>query len=154
DGRYINGGVGQLQPNRWKPFVQWMAEQGVAEDLTDEKYLDPAVFQENQARISQKVHDFIGTLTAEEAMVGARARAGMPWGALRAPGDLLADEPSRSRGFFLEVEHPELGQTFTYPGAGAVFTASPQRIYRRAPLLGEDNAAVFGALGVSEAEQA
>lgn len=151
DGRYVNGGAGQLQPNRWKPFVQWMDEKGMADDLTDPKYLDAAVFQENQARIAQQVRDFVATLTAEEAMKGAQEIAGMPWGAIRAPDDLLDDEHFRDRGFFPEVEHPELGKSFTYPGASAVYPRSPWRIYRRAPLLGEDNATVLGTVGVDAA---
>ena len=78
----------------------------------------------------------------------------MPWGVVRATDDWIDDEHFRSRGFFQEIEHPELARTFTYPGAGAVFTRSPQRISRRAPLLGEDNAAVYGRLGIGEAELA
>ena len=75
DGRYVNGGAGQLQANRWKPFVEWMAEKGMAEDFADPKYLEPAVFQENQQRIADKVKEFVGTLTADEAMTGAQERA-------------------------------------------------------------------------------
>ena len=40
---------------------------------------------------------------------------------------------------------------FTYPGAAAIYGSSPWRIYRRAPLLGEDNAAVYGEIGVDTA---
>ena len=43
----------------------------------------------------------------------------------------------------MEVEHPEIGRTVTYPGAAAIYTASPWQISRRAPLLGEHNAEVF-----------
>ena len=90
----------------------------------------------------------------EVAFKAAQEIAGMPWGIVRATDDLLDDEHFRERGFFLEVEHPELGETFTYPGAGAVFSASPQRIYRRAPLIGEDNATVYASIGVDAARLA
>ena len=148
DGRFVNGGAGQLQANRWKPFVQWMEEKGMGEDFADPKYLEPAVFQENQQRIASHIREFVGTLSADEAMKGAQERAGMPWGTVRAPDDLLEDDHFRARGFFPEVEHPELGESFTYLGAASIFSASPWRIYRRAPLVGEDNAAVYGELGL------
>jgi crotonobetainyl-CoA:carnitine CoA-transferase CaiB-like acyl-CoA transferase len=151
DGRYVNGGAGQLQPNRWKPFVEWMASKGMADDLTDPKYLEPAVFQENQQRIAQKIREFVGTLSADEAMTGAQELAGMPWGAVRAPDDLLDDDHFAARGFFPSVEHPELGKSFTYPGAAAIYPRSPWRIYRRAPLLGEDTADVLAEVGVDAA---
>ena len=151
DLRYVNGGAGQLQANRWKPFVEWMAEKGMAEDFADPKYLEPAVFQENQQRIADKVKEFVGTLTADEAMTGAQERAGMPWGAVRSPDDLLEDEHFASRGFFPTVEHPELGQSFTYPGPASLYPRSPWRIYRRAPLVGEDTAEVLAAVGVGVA---
>jgi crotonobetainyl-CoA:carnitine CoA-transferase CaiB-like acyl-CoA transferase len=52
------------------------------------------------------------------------------------------------------VEHPEIGRTFTYPGAHAIYNASPWQIYRRAPLIGEHNLEVYGELGLSPLEVA
>ena len=42
-------------------------------------------------------------------------------------------------------EHPELGRSFRYPGAPYALPASPWRISRRAPMLGEHDAEVFGS---------
>jgi crotonobetainyl-CoA:carnitine CoA-transferase CaiB-like acyl-CoA transferase len=42
-----------------------------------------------------------------------------------------------------EVEHPELGRSFVYPGEAAIFSGSPWRISRRAPLIGEHNVEIF-----------
>ena len=73
----------------------------------------------------------------------------MTWGAVRQPEDWLTDPHAAARGFFVQVDHPELGRTVTYPGAPYKFTESPWALRRRAPLLGEDNAEVYGALGFS-----
>ena len=55
----------------------------------------------------------------------------------------------------MEVEHPELGKTFTYPGPGSVYNGSPWRISRRAPLVGEHNEEILcGELGLSKGELA
>ena len=56
---------------------------------------------------------------------------------MRAPEALLDDEQLTARGFFVEVEHPELGRRFLYPGAPYLFNGTPWRAYRRPPLLGE-----------------
>ncbi|MNC95140.1 Succinyl-CoA:(R)-benzylsuccinate CoA-transferase subunit BbsF [compost metagenome] len=72
---------------------------------------------------------------------------------MRAPEELLADEHLHDRGFWKEVEHPELGRSFVYPGAAAIYNGTPWQISRRAPLIGEHNAEIFcDELGLSRRE--
>ena len=59
---------------------------------------------------------------------------------VNAPEELLQDEQLLARNFYQQVEHPELGTSFTYPGPPYLWSETPWRIRRRAPLLGEDNA--------------
>ena len=152
DGRYMNMGGGLS--SSFRAFVTVMADAGMAGDLEDIKYLDPEVMQENTNHIRGVIADFVKTVPAELAFTAAQEIAGMPWGIVRAPDDLLDDDHFRERGFFIEVDHPELGKSFEYPGAGAIYSDSPQTIYRRAPLLGEDNEAVYGSIGVDAARLA
>ena len=57
------------------------------------------------------------------------------------------------RGFWKQVEHPELGRSFVYPGEAAIYNGSPWRISRRAPLIGEHNTEIFcEELGLSRGE--
>ncbi|MBM4406449.1 MAG: hypothetical protein FJ039_09780 [Chloroflexi bacterium] len=77
-------------------------------------------------------------------------RIGFPWTIVRASSDLLNDPHFKARKFFVQVPHPELGKRFTYPGAPYAMRGTPWRIRRRAPLLGEDNIAVYHReLGIS-----
>ena len=65
----------------------------------------------------------------------------------------MEDGHLNDRGFWTPVEHPELGETFTYPGPAGIYNGSPWRISRRAPLVGEHNAEVLcGELGLTSAE--
>jgi crotonobetainyl-CoA:carnitine CoA-transferase CaiB-like acyl-CoA transferase len=76
-----------------------------------------------------------------------------PWGAIRTMGEIVGDPHLDDRNFFVPVEHPELGKEFTYPGPAAIYNASPWRISRRAPLIGEHNDEVLGGeLGLSKGE--
>ena len=43
----------------------------------------------------------------------------------------------------VKVEHPEVEASFNHPGAPCKFEASPWQIKRRAPMLEEDNEAVY-----------
>jgi crotonobetainyl-CoA:carnitine CoA-transferase CaiB-like acyl-CoA transferase len=43
----------------------------------------------------------------------------------------------------VEVEHPEFGRSYTYPGLPYIFHGTPGRVRNRAPLLGEHNYQVY-----------
>ena len=74
---------------------------------------------------------------------------------MRAPEALLDDAHLHDRGFWKQVEHPELSRSFVYPGEAAIYNGSPWRISRRAPLIGEHNTEIFcDELGVSRNELA
>ena len=68
------------------------------------------------------------------------------------PRDLAENSQLAAREFWQEVEHPELGDTITYPGAFLEATETPCGIRQRAPLIGEHNDEVYKELGVSEGE--
>ena len=144
DGRFVNsGGIARFTPERFTIYVDWMREFGLAEDLTDEKYRDQAVIIAERQHILDVIERFYANMTQEDIYHGAQER-GFPTGAIRAVEDNLADPHWSDRGFWVEVEHPELGRRITYPGAASIYNASPWQIYRRAPLLGEHNQAVLG----------
>jgi crotonobetainyl-CoA:carnitine CoA-transferase CaiB-like acyl-CoA transferase len=132
-----------------------MDHYGMADDLKDPKYQDPAVIAANASHIIDEVlANFIASLPAEEVYHAAQRR-GFTWGAVRTPEAVLEDPHLQDRGFWKQVEHPELGRSFTYPGEVAIYSNSPWQISRRAPLIGEHNAEIFCAeLGLSKGEMA
>ena len=156
DDKFINVFAVFTSLNQWKILVDWMDSEGMAEDLTDEKYLDMAKMRarsgEEVERAFEVVKRFIASHTAEEIYRGAQQRK-FPWGIIRSPDENL-DDPHfyEDRGLFAEVEHPELGETYTYVGRPYVFSKTPWRTFR-SPLLGEHNEAVYGrGLSLSDAE--
>jgi len=68
----------------------------------------------------------------------------------------LAENPHlAAREAWENVEHPELGDAITYPGAWAKLTETPLKLRRRAPLIGEHNEDIYEKeLGLSKAEMA
>jgi benzylsuccinate CoA-transferase BbsE subunit len=151
DGGYVNFGAGRLNPNTLKVWAEWMDSHGIEHDLNDPKYLEPEAIQENQAHINEVVENFFASITREEAYQEGQER-GFLIGAVRAPEDNLDDLHWQDRGFWVEVEHPELGKSFTYPGGSAIFPKSPWEISRRAPLIGEHNEELYRELGVDQPE--
>src|SRR5262249_43388991 len=82
-------------------------------------------------------------LTAKEFFVQAQQR-GLLSGVVYSAEEALADEHVREIGYPIEVEHAELGRTFTYPGVPFKGANIPTTI-RRAPMVGEHTDDVLGA---------
>ncbi len=151
DGIYVCALVaGRLNPRYIGELADLLDSNGMAGDLRDPKYQDPAFIAANTPHIiDDLVAGFIASLPAEEVYHAAQER-GFTWGAVRAPEALLDDAHLHDRGFWKQVEHPELGRSFIYPGEAAIYSGSPWRIFRRAPLIGEHNTEIFcDELGLS-----
>jgi crotonobetainyl-CoA:carnitine CoA-transferase CaiB-like acyl-CoA transferase len=154
DGTYVCALVaGRLNPRYVRELADLLDSYGMAGDLKEPQYQDPSVIAANTSHIiDDLVANFIASLPAEEVYHAAQER-GFTWGAVRSPDQLLDDGHLHDRGFWKEVEHPELGRSFTYPGEAAIYNGSPWRISRRAPLIGEHNTEIFcDELGLSRAE--
>jgi benzylsuccinate CoA-transferase BbsE subunit len=154
DGDYVCALVGgRLIPRYITELADLLDTNGMAGDLRDPKYQDQAVITANTAHIiDDLVAGFIASLPAEQVYHAAQER-GFTWGAVRAPEQLLDDPHLHDRGFWKEVEHPEIGRSVVYPGEAAIYNGSPWAISRRAPLIGEHNAEIFcDELGLSRGE--
>ncbi|MEE8434236.1 MAG: CoA transferase, partial [bacterium] len=80
-------------------------------------------------------------------------RRGIECGPINTIPEAFDDPQLKSRGYWIDVEHREMGRSFKYPGAPYRLTETPWSVRRRAPLIGEDNAAIFGGeLGLSSEE--
>ena len=152
DGKWININriASRMEPPRLRLLAEWMDAHGLAQDLLDEKYQGPQTIQDEINHINDAVENFFANITQEEAYHGGQA-LGFPWGAVQAMEDVEMDPGLIERGFFREVEHPELNKSFNYPGPAAIYSTLSWEISRRAPLMGEHNEEVLGReLGLSK----
>jgi len=78
---------------------------------------------------------------------------GLVIGLVQSPEQVVNSPHLAERGFFVELDHPEVG-TLKYPGPGFFFDgANLMQTTRAAPRLGEHNAQVYcGRLGLSNEE--
>jgi benzylsuccinate CoA-transferase BbsE subunit len=129
---------------QWDSVVAWMDAAGMAEDLGEERFKDPAYRREAEVfhHIDDVFQRFIVRFTREEAVDTAQ-RMGMWSGAVYTVEDMLRDPQLEARDFFVEVEHENFGRSFTYPGPPFVMSETPVRRPTRAPLLGEHNAEIY-----------
>jgi crotonobetainyl-CoA:carnitine CoA-transferase CaiB-like acyl-CoA transferase len=160
DGRYLSTGGPVRSPEQWQGMLALLDEAGVAGDLKNY----PTAPNRNAAVAGDKAQmEQLQKLAAAQEALAAKTNAydlflkcqkiNLQWGVIYYPEDVLTDPHFVARGFPVQVSHPELGKTFTYPGAPIRFTKTPWRIGRRAPLLGEDNTEVYrNFLGLEEGE--
>ncbi len=145
----ISGGAAGARVSQ--ATVRWMDEEGMADEFLKTfnwEALDMVkVTQETVDAIEERVNRFFMTHTAAELYEGAKKRRIMLY-PVTTPKDLAENTHLAARGFWEEVEHPELGTIITYPGAFVRATETPCNIRRRAPLIGEHNEEVYGELGL------
>ncbi|MFT6581744.1 MAG: crotonobetainyl-CoA:carnitine CoA-transferase CaiB-like acyl-CoA transferase [Alphaproteobacteria bacterium] len=154
DGRYVNAQGSRVPLRKFPDLVEWIDGYGMAEDLADAKYATAQGFTEYAAHIDVVIEKFAAVITRDELVHGGQARQ-FNWGAVCSPDELIDDGHMADRGFWVTVDHPELGRQFTYPGSAAIHNGSPWRISRRAPMVGEHNGEVFsGELGIDKDELA
>jgi benzylsuccinate CoA-transferase BbsE subunit len=75
-------------------------------------------------------------------------RRHIPLAAINTPADLLDSVQLAEREYFVSVAHPALEASMVMPGAPYKLAATPWRLTRPAPSIGEHNAQVYGALGL------
>ncbi len=137
------------------PLVAWMDEEGMAPDFL--RAIDWAAFDYSTAtreevdRIADAVSRFFLTHTKVELWEGGVKRRCVVY-PVASPSEVLENVQLNAREFWVKVEHPELHDTITYPGACIRSSEAPQRQWRRAPLIGEHNVEVFEELGLSREE--
>jgi len=158
DGRYVNTGVPPRTPAEFKRMYDWVKELGLVDEFPEAVFLEMGANWEGPFDLSQIGKDDTITavfgsgrdalkvlahrLPAYDFFIGCQQR-GLAVGVIYSPDEAFEDEHFRARGFQVSLTHEDLGRTFRYPGAPYQLPASPWRLSRRAPKLGEHNAEIL-----------
>jgi crotonobetainyl-CoA:carnitine CoA-transferase CaiB-like acyl-CoA transferase len=133
----------------WTTLLEWVRGDGAAQDLTGPQWSDPAYRRDNASHLFDVLDNWVKDKSRDEIAERAQMLR-LPYAIPNSINDLPGDEQLNARGYFVEVEHPELGGKILYPGAPYLFSRTPWRLYRRPPLIGEHTSEVLaGDLGIS-----
>jgi crotonobetainyl-CoA:carnitine CoA-transferase CaiB-like acyl-CoA transferase len=106
---------------------------------------------ENIDAIEAALVDWLSTQTRDEAFHKAQAEH-VPCFPVHSPKEVAHNAQYEARGFFVDCNHPRAG-TVRMPGGPCQMSATPWRIRRAAPRLGEHNRRIYGEqLRLSEHE--
>jgi crotonobetainyl-CoA:carnitine CoA-transferase CaiB-like acyl-CoA transferase len=159
DGKYVTTGFPPRSQRDFESLVDWIETLGFRDEFPETMLLDLAI-ERGGVSIAEMATDdlardifgagrealcFIAErIPAEEFFIGGQTR-GLACGVVASPEEAFETEHIRARGFQVEVQHEALGRPVRYPGAPFLMTASPWRISRRAPLVGEHTDEILGS---------
>jgi len=161
DGVYANSGVPPRQAREFGLLLNWLRELGLEAELPEAVFLEMGAEWEGPFDLSLIGTDDTVTAifsagreamkliaersTAYDFFLGCQ-RAGLAVGVINSPEEAFEDPHFKARGFQVELEHPDLNRTLTYPGAPYKLPASPWHLSRPAPALGEHTQEILTAL--------
>ena len=132
-------------------FMNWICEEGICDAATrDTDWVGYGAYLfggsqeaiDDYMGLTRIVEKFTTTKTKAELLEGALDR-GLLIAPITTSEEVVASPQLAAREYWQPVEHPELAQTFTYPGPFAKFSASPITYRRRPPTVGEHNTEIY-----------
>lgn len=136
----------------WETLIEWMETEGMAADLTDEKWKNEEYRSSYLDHVLEVLGKWTKTHTVDE-LVELGQLMGFPWAPVHSPSKVLDSPHLKARGFFIDIDHPEINAALKYAGLPYKFNSKFSIPRKRAPLVGEDNAQIYlEELGLSEKE--
>jgi crotonobetainyl-CoA:carnitine CoA-transferase CaiB-like acyl-CoA transferase len=135
-----------------RALTKWMEETGMSNEFLSTfvwEELDIAMApQDLMDRLSAPIEVFFRTRTKKEVLDAAMAR-NISICPLFSMEDQVKDPHLAARAYWIQMEHPELGATISYPRQFVRSSECETGTRFKAPLIGEHNADVYGEIGLS-----
>lgn len=120
-----------LGPHVFANLLRVLEADGVAGPLSNPAFVDPA----HRAASYGEIHRAVRRLAQQhdgEELFRLGQEAGLPWGVIRAPEEVLGDRHLRARGHFVEIDG------LTHCGAPFLAERTPFRFSRNVPPLNDE----------------
>ena len=152
DGRMVHSGVPPRSGAEYQRLIDWLTDEGVRDEYPETFFLEMGVARggvhlseihtdpEAQAIFNaarEAVRFMAQRGTAYEFFIGAQTH-GLAATVVYSPEEVLSDPHFVARGFPVEVEHDDIGESYTYAGLPFICNGSASQL-RRAPRIGEHN---------------
>jgi len=144
DGWLNIGGANQAN---WERVARVL---GAPEWIDDPRFRTNADRMQHLDELTALMNERLKVRTAEE-WIGLLEAQGVPCGPINTVGDMLADPQTQARDMVIELEHPRAGRTRAI-GLPVKLSATPGRVTRPAPLLGEHTREVLAEFGFTADE--
>lgn len=151
EGRFVPTGVPPRSAREFRIMIDWIDDNAWRDEFPDTvllelgeerggvtlmESLDDPVAAEIFSAGRSALKFIAGRLTSYEFFFQGQSR-GMALPVVYAPEEVMEDVHYIARGFPVALEHEGIGRSVTYTGAPFLMEASPWRLQRHAPRLGE-----------------
>jgi benzylsuccinate CoA-transferase BbsE subunit len=136
----------------WETLVEWLDSEGMADDLTDEKWKDRDERNQGIDHIIDILQHW--TLTHNVAELEEKGQLmHFPWAGIRSIPQLLSSPQLEERCYFTDIEVAGTNKRYRAPGVAVKMSSSPWQPGSQLDLPGESNRDVFqGELGLTKDE--
>ena len=142
--------IGVFSDDEWRSFKQAL---GNPSWIEDKRFATLAGRLGNADELDRLVEGWTREHTTEEVMALLQ-RQGVAAGVVQDASDLANDPQLKERGFFIELDHPDLGKTIS-DATPIKLSDNSARYIRAAPVVGQDNGYVYKQLlGMSDSQVA
>jgi len=139
--------IGGANPANWERITDVV---GHPEWRGDPRFATNSARMEHRAELTDAMTRILATRT-KAAWLAAFDAAGVPVGPVHSIGEALRHPQTIARGMVVDVAHPQAGVTKAL-GCPIHFSATPTRVTRPAPMLGEHTRELLRAYDYSDAE--
>jgi len=126
------------EEHQWRALMELI---GNPEWSREEWCKDPVTRSERAPEVTAHIVEWMKEHTMDEIFRKGQALS-CPIAPVRSAADVLSSEQLRSRGFFVDMEHPAAGK-FKCPSAPYRFSRTPWHLERPAPMLGQHNEEIY-----------
>jgi crotonobetainyl-CoA:carnitine CoA-transferase CaiB-like acyl-CoA transferase len=144
DGWLTIGGANQAN---WERLARVL---GAPEWLEDERFRTNADRMKNLADLTPLINEKLKPRPVRE-WIAALEPVGVPCGPINSIADMAADPQTAAREMVVELDHPRAGATRAL-GLPIKLSASPGKVTRAAPVLGQHTREVLAEFGFSSGE--
>ena len=135
---------------KWETLVEWLATEGMAEDLADEKWLDEDFRRQHLEHVIAVLEKWTISHTVDEIFELAQLMR-FPWTPVRTPDEVVNCPQLKARKFFVKREVPGSGNPVIFPGTPFKTSAKINTRTAFAPQPGEHNEMIYRQeLGLSK----
>ena len=146
---YILPNPGLSASYDWNSMVEFLGEP----ELDDDRFSTPSARLVNAGALGEILDRHFQSKQKFD-MFHAAHKQRFIYGVVQSPQEVHADPQFQARGFFVDIDHPEVG-TVKYPGAPFLMSRTPWEARHAAPTLGQHNYEVYGQqLGYSDSDMA
>jgi len=145
---------GHILPNpgisagfNWQTLVDFLD----LPELSDEKFTTPSARLANAEELGRILDGYFSTQNKSDMFFSAHQQRFI-YGIVQSPEEVLSDPQFQARGYFVDIEHPEVGP-IKCPGPPFLMGATPWQARNPAPALGQHTQEVLcQQLGYSEGD--